>query len=473
MEKLKQTLRDKPSARWTMMVIVSFLMAANYYFYDVLSPLKNLLQEKINITSTDYGTIVGFYAFPNTFLLMAIIGGIILDKLGIRLTGTMFAVFMLIGAFLTAYGTTDYYRAGGIGYDLMNSFWPDYNPEMKMMTLGMLIFGLGAETSIVVTSKILVKWFKGYEIALAFALNLGIARLGSALAFNVSPRMVMPDFWNLPIWFAVMLLMIGFLAFLIYLIYDIRLDKQSAQNIKLMDKEDEFHIKDLLTLLSNRSFWFITALCVTFYAAVFPFQKYAPDFFFHRYGLSENASADMASVLYYGTIVFTPIFGAFVDKKGKSATLMIYGSLILVVVHLFFSFTASTIFVYILMALLGIAFSLVPAAMWPAVAKIVPESRIGSAYGAMFSLQNLGLFGVPILAGYILDQVNPGVTTDMIAEGARLNYTPTMLMFAGFGIIGFIFALLLKWDDKTSGYGLELPSNVTHEDIEQAAKAEN
>ncbi|MCF8235011.1 MAG: MFS transporter [Bacteroidales bacterium] len=460
MEQIKRTLRDKPAARWTMMVIVSFLMAANYYFYDVLSPLKNLLQENLNLSSTDYGTIVGFYAFPNTFLLMAIIGGIILDKLGIRLTGTMFAVFMLIGAFLTAYGTSDYFRDGGIGYGLLNSFWTSYSPEMKMMTLGMLIFGLGAETSIVVTSKILVKWFKGYEIALAFALNLAIARIGSALAFNISPRLVMEDFWNLPIWFAVMLLLIGFLTFLVYLMYDVKLDRQTAKSISVMDKEDEFHLSDLLRLFKNRSFWFITALCVTFYAAVFPFQKYAADFFFHRFGVSETASADIASILYYGTIVFTPIFGAFVDKKGKSATLMIYGSLMLVIVHLIFSFITVQFSVYILIALLGIAFSLVPAAMWPAVAKIVPESRIGSAYGAMFSLQNLGLFGVPILAGYILDKANAGVTPEMIEQGARLNYTPTMLMFVAFGVIGFVFALLLKWDDKTSGYGLELPSNA-------------
>ena len=473
MEQIKRTLRDKPSARWAMMVIVSFLMAANYYFYDVLSPLKNLLQETLDISSTDYGTIVGFYAFPNTFLLMAIIGGIILDKLGIRLTGTMFAVFMLTGAVLTAYGTTDYYRAGGIGYGLMNSFWPSYSPEMKMMTLGMLLFGLGAETSIVVTSKIIVKWFKGYEIALAFALNLAIARIGSALAFNISPRLVMEDFWNLPIWFAVMLLLIGFLAFLVYLMYDIKVDRQMKRSVKIMDKEDEFHMSDLFNLFKNRSFWFITALCVTFYAAVFPFQKFAPDFFFHRFGMSETKSADIASLLYYGTIVFTPIFGAFVDKKGKSASLMIYGSLMLVLVHLVFSFIEIEFSVYVLMALLGISFSLVPAAMWPAVAKIVPESRIGSAYGAMFSLQNLGLFGVPILAGYILDKVNPGVTSEMIEEGARMNYTPTMLMFVVFGVIGFVFALLLKWDDKTSGYGLELPSNVTHKDIEQEAKAES
>jgi len=279
MENIKQTLRDKPSARWAMMIIVSFLMAANYYFYDALSPLKTLLQEKLNFSSQDFGIVAGFYAFPNTFLLMAILGGIILDKMGIRPTGLLFAVFMMIGALVTAYGTTEYYANGGFGYELMGSFFTSYSPELKMMSLGMLIFGLGAETSIVVTSKILVKWFKGHEIALAFALNLGIARIGTALAFNLSPRLVMPDFWAAPVWFAAMLLLIGFLVFLVYIMYDVKLDRQMHTKTSLIGKDEEFHISDLGKLFTNRSFLFITALCVTFYAAVFPFLKFAPDFF--------------------------------------------------------------------------------------------------------------------------------------------------------------------------------------------------
>lgn len=466
MEKIKNTLRDSAKARWAMMVLVSLLMAANYYFYDVLSPLKGLLQDHLNISSKDYGIIVGFYAFPNTFLLMAILGGIILDKLGIRPTGFLFAVFMILGALLTGYGTTDYFSSGGFGYSFLSSFWTDYSAETKMMALGMLIFGLGAETSIVVASKIIVKWFKGYEIALAFAINLGIARIGSALAFVLPTRMVLDDMWNFPLWFAVMVLIAFFIAFLIYLMFDLKLDRQTKSQGSLLDKDEEFHFSDLQRLFSNRSFWFITALCVTFYAAVFPFLKFAPDLFYNKFGLSREASGDIASLLPFGTVLFTPLFGWLVDKKGKSATLMIYGSLLLTVVHIFITFT--TFSAYLLMILLGIAFSLVPAAMWPGVAKIVPESRIGSAYGAMFSLQNLGLFGVPILAGYFLDRANPGITPEMVEQGTSLNYTPTMLIFIVFGIIGFIFALLLKWDDKTSGYGLELPSNETPEKTEKA-----
>jgi len=461
MEKLKTTLRDSAKMRWTMMLLVSLLMAANYYFYDALSPLKSILQEHLHFSSQDYGIVAGFYAFPNTFLLMAILGGIILDKMGIRPTGFLFAVFMLIGAFLTAYGATDYFNNGGIGYAPLNSFWTGYSPSLKMMSLGMLIFGLGAETSIVVISKILVKWFKGYEIALAFAINLGIARIGTALAFNFSPRLVLPDFWTFPIWFAVMLLLIGFLSFLIYMMFDVKLDRQQKSQVSLLDAEEQFKLADLGKLFTNRSFLFITFLCVTFYAAVFPFLKFAPDYFYHKFGISRESSGDIASLLPYGTVVFTPLFGWLVDKKGKSASLMIYGSLMLVIIHLLFALTRFN--PYVLMVLLGIAFSLVPAAMWPSVAKIVPEYRIGTAYGTMFSLQNLGLFAVPILAGYILDITNPGITPEMIETGARLVYTPTILMFVGFGILGFLFALLLKWDDKTSGYGLELPSNAQQE----------
>ena len=463
MEKVRQTLKDRAVARWLIMLLVSFLMAANYFFYDVLSPLKSLLQDNLNISSGDYGLIVGFYAFPNTFLLMAILGGIILDKLGIRPTGMLFAVFMLIGAFLTAYGASDMFRSGGIGYDFMGSFWKGYSPEVKMMSLGMLVFGLGAETSIVVISKILVKWFKGYEIALAFAINLGIARIGSALAFSLSPRLVRPDFWTLPIWVGVMLLLIGALSFVIYMMYDIRIDRQVKSQARLLSKDEEFHFSDLGRLFTNRSFLFIAALCVTFYAAVFPFLKYAPDCFFNKFGVSRETSGDLASLLPYGTVLFTPLFGWFVDKKGKSASLMIYGASLLILVHVLFTFTH--FYIGVLMVLLGIAFSLVPAAMWPSVAKIVPESRIGTAYGAMFSLQNLGLFAIPILAGTVLDRTNPGITPEMVESGAAsLNYTPTMLIFIGCGLVGLFFAFLLKWDDKTSGYGLEYPSNYKQEE---------
>lgn len=566
MNDIKQSLRDSKGMRWAMMLLVSFIMAANYYFYDALSPLKATLETELGFSATDFGIVMGFYSFPNVFLLMAILGGIILDKIGIRITGFLFIVFMVIGALLTAYSTTDYYGEGGIGYSFLNSFWTDYSPQLKMMSLGMLCFGLGAETSIVVISKILVKWFKGKEIALAFAINLGIARAGTALAFILSPRLMETN-WTTPVWVATMLILISLLGFVIYMMFDLKLDRQIKKDTSLIDPEEEFHLSDLGKLITNRSFLYITALCVTFYAAVFPFLKYAPDFFYNKFGLSPQLSGDISAWLPLGTVIFTPLFGWIVDNKGKSASLMIYGSLILIIVHLAFSLTMFN--AYVLVFLLGIAFSLVPSAMWPSVAKIVHENRIGTAYGMMFSLQNLGLFALPIVAGMILDTTNPFVhqevllaksSTEFVEKTSRktiqladytlqkkafdedsvalpneelkiavriyadstlkeddrvytefhhvttnengqftikigtgevsdseiafneidwnkkpytiqvkrvLDYTQTILMFSILGFIGLIFAFLLKREDKTSGYGLELPSNETPDEKEE------
>jgi nitrate/nitrite transporter NarK len=386
---------------------------------------------------------------------MAIFGGIILDKIGIRITGMVFVLFMVLGAFVTAYGTTEYYGNGGFGYSFMGSFLTRFSPQVKMMAFGMLLFGLGAETSIVVISKTIVKWFKGKELALAFGINLGIARIGTALAYIIGPRMIEPD-WTKPVWFAVILISIALLGFLVYIVFDVKIDRQIAQE-GLLDKDEEFRFKDFIALITNRSFIYITSLCVTFYAAVFPFLKYAPDFFHNKFGVPEKTAGFIASWLPLCTVIFTPFFGYLVDRIGKGALFMIFGSSMLVIVHILFAFTH--INPYVLIGLLGIAFSLVPAAMWPSVARIVPVNKIGTAYGTMFSMQNLGLFAVPVIAGIILDKTNPGITPEMLKHGSVLYYTPTMLMFVGFGIVGMIFAFLLKNDDKTSGYGLNLPSN--------------
>ncbi len=428
-------------------------MAANYYFYDTLTPIQDNLRKFLHFSSTDYGIVTGFYAFPNTFLLMAVFGGIILDRIGIRITGTGFITFMVIGAWLTYYGASDYFNHGGAGYTLFNSFLTGYSPAVKMMSLGMLFFGLGAETGIVVFNKIVVKWFKHHELALAFAINLGIARLGTALAIKIGPRIADHYIWLSPIWFGALLMSIGFLAFMIYLLADVRFDAQIKKKEGLTADEELFRWSDLPKILKIRSFLYIAFLCVTFYAAFFPFLKFAPDFFLNKYNVSLKTSGDITFWLPIGTVIFTPVFGYFIDKKGKAATLMILGSFILIIVHLLFAFTRLN--PYALCILLGISFSLVPAAMWPSVAKIVSENRLGTAYGMMFSLQNLGLFTVPILTGAILDYTNSG-----IQAGERLDYTFAMIGFAVFGIIALALALILKKEDRTSGYGLELPNKT-------------
>ncbi len=408
----QKTLKDSPFARWLVLLLTSAVMFFNYYFYDALSPLKDLMQENLGFTSSEYGTFMSAYSVPNVFLAMAVVGGIILDRIGIRITGFVFVLFMAIGTTLTAYGASDVYLSGGFGYEFMSSFWPDVSPALKMMYLGFFLFGLGAETSIVVLSKAIVKWFKGKEIALALGLNVAIGRLGTALALNLSPSLAEVQ-WTNAIWFGAMLLWIGLLTFIIYMLMDLKIDRQIKETLP-HDAEDEFRWKDLKFLVTNRTFIFITLLCVTFYSAVFPFVKYAPDLLMNKFNLPRQIAGNISSILMYGTIVLTPVFGWIADYKGKSATLMYLGSVLLIAAHLMFAKTMISPFIPIF--ILGVAFALVPAAMWPAVTKIVGENKIGTAYGFMFSVQNIGLWGLPILIGVVLDSSNPNYATELTQQ---------------------------------------------------------
>ena len=405
----KKTLKDSPFARWLVLLLTSAVMFFNYYFYDALSPLKDLMQENLGFSSSDYGTFISAYSVPNVFLAMAVLGGIILDKIGIRITGFVFVLFMAVGTTITAYGASDAYLSGGFGYEFMTSFWPSISPALKMMYFGFFLFGLGAETSIVVLSKAIVKWFKGKELALPLGLNVALGRLGTALALNLSPSLAEVQ-WTNAIWFGAMLLWIGLLTFIIYMFMDLKIDRQIRETLP-KDAEDEFRWSDLKFLVTNRTFIFITLLCVTFYSAVFPFVKYAPDLLMNKFNLPRQISGNISSILMYGTILLTPIFGWIADYKGKSATLMYLGSVLLIAAHLMFAKTMITPFIPIF--ILGVAFALVPAAMWPAVAKIVKENKIGTAYGFMFSVQNIGLWGVPILIGVVLDSSNPQYATEL------------------------------------------------------------
>lgn len=449
MEKLKNI---STLTRWSILLLVSLCIAANYYVYDAMSSIKSLMQSELGFSNTAYGWLISMYSFPNTFLAMSILGGIILDKWGIRKTGFMFVLFCVLGAFLSSYGSSPYFIDGGFGHSFIASIFPSISPELKMLMLGRLLFGLGAETSIVVSNKIIVKWFKGKEMALAFGVNLAIARLGTAAALILSPYFVNYIHWTSALWAATILMTIGFISFIVYMIYDKKLTPANDDSAKLADDE-VFKLKDIVTLLTNKSFIYVCLLCVTFYSAVFPFQSYCPDLLHNKFNLSFELSGLLTSLIIWGTIVFTPLFGYFVDAKGKRATLMFLGSGLLIATHLILSLTHLP--PYIPMFILGIAFSLVPAAMWPSVALIVEEKKLGTAYGTMASIQNLGLWAFPIIAGWILDITNKGVPSD----SGNLDYTITILMFAGLGFIGFVLAFLLRKNELTGkSHGLELPS---------------
>lgn len=448
----KDAIANNPKVRWIVLLLVSIVIGTNYYVYDSVSTIKDTLIVAIGIDNTLYGWYVGLYAFTNSIFMMTIFGGILLDKWGINKTGIMFTSLCFLGIFLSALGASSYSDEGTVLYSIFDALPFSIAPKVKMVLMGRLLFGLGAETSIIVINKIIVKWFKGKELAFAFALNVTIARIGSAVALIAPPFLIESYGWESALWIAALIMGVGFVFFIIYTMYDSKVNT----NIKLLAADEEFHVKDIVKIITNKSFLYIILLCVTFYSAVFPFLAYVGSLLQNKFGVSEQMSGMLSSLIIFGTIIFTPIFGKYVDKRGNRATLMIYGSSLLLLSHLLLSLTSLS--PYIPMFTLGIAFSLVPAAMWPSVAIIVEEKVVGTAYGIMTSLQNLGLFIFPILAGYILDATNVGITPEMVKEGtANYDYTYTVLMFAGLGVVGLVFAFLLKWTDKKpNGHGLEI-----------------
>lgn len=450
---LKKSLRDSPTARWFVLGTVAFLMMTGYFFTDILSPLQGMLRENIGWSNTEYGLFAGSYSALNVFALMLIFGGIILDKAGIRFTGTFFVGIMIIGAFFNYYALSDTFVNGGFGYDFFNSFLTQYKPSLKMAILGYSLFGVGIEIAGITVSRIIVKWFKGKEMALAMGLEMATARGGMLLAFSVSPLIAGKDeIISRPLALGVILLAIGFIAFFIHNMMDKKLDKEVADDETSEESEEEFKVTDIFLLFKNPGFIFISLLCVLFYSAVFPFSKFAPDLMAQKYLFPKEYAGNMVSLLPLGTMILTPLFGAFLDNKGKGASVMVLGSILLIVVHSIFAFGPDDkIFAFIAMVVLGFAFSFVPAAMWPSVPKIVPESRLGSAYAMIFMIQNVGLMAFPMLLGVVLDATNVGNT-------GNLNYSFAMMLMVGCGVVALIFAFLLKYVDKKNGYGLDLPN---------------
>jgi MFS family permease len=438
--------------RWIVLLLVSIVLALSFYAYDSLSPIKETIQVHLQFSSTDYGLLVSVYSIPNTILFMVILGGIFADRWGIRKTGLAAALACVLGALITAYGASDLFVQGGFGHTFLSSFLPRFSAPLKMMALGRFLFGLGAETLNIVVLKILVKWFKGRKMAFAFSLMTIIARMGTAAVLILSPVLIEAKTgWTTSLWVSAFLMLLGFLLLLVYLSFDRRYPEASKETA------DDFRGREIVALLKNKSFLFICLLCVMFYSAFFPFLSFLPDLLHNKFQLSLRLSGALSSLMIWGTIVFIPIVGWFVDNKGKIVSLLLYGSGMLFFSHLVLAKTNLT--PYLAIVVLGLAFTLVPAALWPAVPRIVDEKRVGTAYGIMTWTQSLGILAFPYLAGRITDLSNPGVAVDIVRSGrATLNYTNTSLMFAGLGIMSFLFALLLKREDsRKSGFGLQLP----------------
>ncbi len=444
-EKIHQTLRDSKAARWTALAVVAFTMLCGYFLTDVMAPLKPMLEEELLWTSTDYGLFTSAYGWFNVFLLMLIFGGIILDKMGVRFTGLGACILMVIGC--------------GIKYGAISGLFPlegtvivGMKGQVAVAALGYAIFGVGVETAGITVSKIIVKWFKGYEMALAMGLEMATARLGTMLAMSVTvPFARLTGSLSAPVLLCLIMLCIGLISFCVYTVMDKKLEASIGKDEASAD--DGFRLSDIVLIVRNKGFWLIALLCVLFYSAVFPFLKYATDLMVNKYDVGQELAGIIPSLLPLGTLFLTPFFGNLYDRKGKGATIMLIGALMLIGVHVLFALPILNYwwFATIVMIVLGIAFSLVPSAMWPSVPKIIPEKQLGTAYALIFWVQNWGLMGVPALIGWVLDRY-----CKLGGEGQpAYDYTLPMVIFACFGVLALIVAVMLKAEDKKKGYGLE------------------
>ena len=502
-QKLQQKLNDSKAARWTALIIVSFTMMMAYFFTDVMGPLEAPLTtkgklvyfengtylsadslmkvcpnieneesitvgniyktehinengetstEELTVSSTinglgwssnNYGFFSGAYGYINVFLLMLFFGGLILDKMGVRFTGVMSTGLMFVGAAIKWYAVDNGFSGEIFGIPT----------QVALASLGFAIYGMGCEIAGITVTKVIAKWFTGHEMALAMGLQVALARVGTACAlFFALPIAQSAGIVSAPVMFGASALCIGLISYIVYCVMDKKLDNSIADLETAGESEEQFKFSDLKVIFCNQGFWLITFLCLIFYAAVFPFLKFATNLMIIKYGVTPDLAGMIPGLLPFGTMLLTPLFGSLYDRIGKGATLMVIGSVLLTIVHILFAMPLLNVwwFAVIVMILLGIAFSLVPSAMWPSVPKIIPMKQLGSAYAIIFYIQNIGLSMVPVLIGNVIAANTANGTTD---------YTMPMSIFALFGAIAVVISILLKIVDKKKGYGLE-KSNI-------------
>lgn len=415
-----ESLRPEPSRlyRWMVLIFVSIAMFGNYYVYDALSPLADVLKQQLGFTDSNIGLLQAIYSFPNIFTV--VIGGVIIDRLGLRKSLMIFGVLCLIGPAITA-----------------------ASPQLWVMATGRLIFGMGAESLIVAVTAALARWFRGKELSFAFGINLMIARLGSFAALN-SPTWAKWAFnnWRTPFLISLAFSTLCVFGSVVYWVMEVHAEKTYHLGEASTDK---VVFADLFKF--GMSYWFIVALCVTFYSAIFPFQTFAVKFFIEAHGKSREFGGFLSSTLTLFAMFATPIFGLLVDRVGKRALLMMFGSMLLIPVYLIMAYTKINL--YIPMAMMGVAFSLIPAVMWPSVAYIVDQAKLGTAYGLMTMIQNSGLFLFNLLIGWANDYSHASAANPA-------GYHLGMWIFSILGFLGVLFAFLLhERETGPHGHGLE------------------
>ncbi len=532
-----KTLRDSAAMRWIALLLLALAMFCSYVFMDILSPIKDLMQETRGWDSLAFGTMQGSEVFLNVFVFFLIFAGIILDKMGVRFTAVLSGAVMLVGGLIKFYAVSDYFPGTGLErwftenlnyiplFDEIGvaPFYRGMPASAKLAACGFMIFGCGCEMAGITVSRGIVKWFKGRETALAMGSEMALARLGVATCMIFSPyfaRLGGEVHVDNAVKFGVVLLCIALIMFITYFFMDKKLDSQTGE---AEEKDDPFKIKDIGKILSSLGFWLVALLCVLYYSAIFPFQKYAvnmlqcnltlnpaqegtfwagssvtivqyiimlvvaacafaSNFIKNnkplKYGLMCLAGIALVVYCYMGymrgtaetifavfpllAVAITPILGNYVDHKGKAATMLLLGSALLIVCHLTFAFIlpqfkgnaiGGAIVAYVTILVLGASFSLVPAALWPSVPKLVNEKIIGSAYALIFWIQNIGLWLFPLLIGKVLDNTNPAGTA-----ATELDYTWALVMLACLGVAAGLIALYLRVVDKKKGLGLEEPN---------------
>ena len=543
-------LNDSPVWRWTALVLLALAMFCSYIFMDILSPIKDLMQSTRGWDSTAFGTMQGSETFLNVFVFFLIFAGSSLDKMGVRFTAVLSGAVMLVGATINWYAVTESFSGSALetwfnnnlnyipGFDELgiSPFYEGMPASAKFAAIGFMIFGCGVEMAGITVSRGIVKWFKGKEMALAMGSEMALARLGVATCMIFSPvfaKLGGDIDVSRSVAFGVVLLMIALIMFIVYFFMDKKLDKQTGE---AEEKDDPFKISDIGKILTSGGFWVVALLCVLYYSAIFPFQKYAvnmlqcnltfneidPNSFWAtntvtilqyvimlivaaaafasnfskkasmRYSLLVVASVALIAFCYMGymrqsaetvfavfpilAVGITPILGNYVDHKGKAASMLVIGSILLIVCHLTFAFilpefkgnaVGGFIIAYVTILVLGASFSLVPASLWPSVPKLVDSKIIGSAYALIFWIQNIGLWLFPLLIGKILDNTNPQLVADLQSgaitpeqAAVSYDYTVPLVMLACLGVAALILGFVLKVVDKKKGYGLEEPNIV-------------
>ncbi len=532
----QKTLRDSAAMRWTALLLLALAMFCSYIFMDILSPIKDLMQETRGWDSTAFGTMQGSEVFLNVFAFFLIFAGIILDKMGVRFTAVLSASVMLVGAIVKWYAVSDSFTGSGLETWFNNNlnyiplfdelgvspFYAGMPASAKFAACGFMIFGCGCEMAGITVSRGIVKWFKGREMALAMGSEMALARLGVATCMIFSPffaKLGGEVSVSRSVAFGVVLMCIALMMFIVYFFMDRKLDAQTGE---AEEKDDPFKVSDIGKILSDSGFWLVALLCVLYYSAIFPFQKYAVNMLQCNLTLTEPASdsfwASSAVTIYQYLIMLvvaaagfasnfqkvksrqmgllclsivalvvycymgymrqsaesifavfpllavliTPILGSYVDHKGKAASMLVLGSVLLIACHLTFAFVlpafksspvGGIIIAYATILVLGASFSLVPASLWPSVPKLVDAKVIGSAYALIFWIQNIGLWLFPLLIGKVLDKTNPGVT-----DPTQFDYTAPLIMLASLGVAALVLGLVLKVVDRKKGLGLEEPN---------------